>query len=78
MLFRTGFVKIPSPLLNLVEYSKALAIDATLTAAYNNRGVLLAKQGLVKKAWQDFKQVLVLDPINDEALFNLELIKDSR
>lgn len=69
------FLKLGQTENALHEFNQAVKLKPTLISAYNNRGVLLARLKAFDLAKKDFKRVLNQDPKNEEALYNLKVIK---
>jgi tetratricopeptide (TPR) repeat protein len=58
----------------IADYSAAIAVNPSFYDAYNNRGVLLERQGQDDKALADYNAAIALRPSNVQAYINRGLV----
>lgn len=60
----------------IYRWERAIAIDPTYSAAYNNLAVAYEHEGMLEKAQKAYEKALELDPKNAFIRQNLELFKE--
>ena len=60
----------------IYRWERAVAIDPTYPAAYNNLAVAYEHEGMLEKAQKAYEKALELDPKNTFIRQNLELFKE--
>lgn len=60
----------------IYRWERAVAIDPTYSAAYNNLAVAYEHEGLLEKAQKAYEKALELDPKNTFVRQNFELFKE--
>ena len=61
--------------LPIADFTEALRIDPGLVAAYQGRGIALAKLGEPERALQDLNEAIRLNPDYAQAYFNRGLLR---
>ena len=56
-------------------YGRAVELDPNFAAAYNNRGVAWAEQGILTMAIPEFNKAIEIDPRDPDFYFNRGLVK---
>lgn len=56
-------------------FRKAIACKPECEEAYNNLGIIYAREGGLEEAVHFFEKALLINPVNSEARFNLELAR---
>ena len=62
----------------LEDYNQSIRLDGHNAGAFNNRGLLLWKKGLLAEAQGDFERAVELDPANKSAQQNLNAVSRAR
>lgn len=60
----------------IYRWERAIEIDPTYAAAYNNLGVAYEQEGLFDKARAAYEKALAIDPKNTHIRWNYDLFRD--
>ena len=71
----TAYLDLDESDLALAYVSQALKTDPKLASAYNNRGILRAIAGDVRRAEEDWRRALALEPGRREIIHNLATVQ---
>ena len=73
----TAYLDLDESDLALAYVARGLKADPKLAAAYNNRGILRAIAGDVRRAEEDWRRALALEPGRREIIHNLSFVQKS-